>query len=62
MVQLFGDMGEYEVGKIIIPRMPDCDGAISVTGDSMYPLLKSGDIVAYKEVQDIQNIHFGDII
>ncbi len=61
VVQLFGDMGEYEVGKIIIPRMPDCDGAVSVTGDSMYPLLKSGDIVAYKEVHDIQNIHFGDM-
>lgn len=38
-----------------IPNLPKCDGAIYVTGDSMYPLLKSGDIVAYKEVKDILN-------
>ena len=27
---------------ITIPNLPKCDGAIYVTGDSMYPLLKSG--------------------
>lgn len=36
-----------------IPDLPPCDGAIYVRGDSMYPLLKSGDIVLYKEVQHI---------
>ena len=40
---------------ISIPRLPKCDGAVYVTGDSMYPLLKSGDIVLYKEVSDIKN-------
>ncbi|MFV0398810.1 MAG: S24 family peptidase [Bacteroidales bacterium] len=39
---------------IVIPRAPRCDGAIYVLGDSMYPLLKSGDIVMYSEITDIQ--------
>ena len=43
---------------ISIPHLPKCDGAIYVTGDSMYPLLKSGDIVLYKEVNDITNSIF----
>lgn len=61
VVQLFDDDPEYEVGKIIIPRMPKCDGAMSVTGDSMYPLLKNGDIVAYSLIHDLHNIHYGDM-
>jgi phage repressor protein C with HTH and peptisase S24 domain len=40
---------------ISIPNLPKCDGAIYITGDSMYPLLKSGDIVAYKRIKDITN-------
>lgn len=38
------------IDYISIPNLPKCDGAIYVTGDSMYPLLKSGDIVMYKEL------------
>ncbi len=45
---------------IKIPNIPKCDGAISVTGDSMYPLLKSGDIVLYKQVA-IDDIFFGEM-
>lgn len=45
---------------IKIPNLPKCDGAISVTGDSMYPLLKSGDIILYKET-DFENIFFGEM-
>ena len=45
---------------IRIPNLPKCDGAISVTGDSMYPLLKSGDIILYRET-DLQNIFFGEM-
>lgn len=40
---------------ISIPNLPKCDGAIYITGDSMYPLLKSGDIVVYKRIKDIIN-------
>lgn len=47
---------------ISIPHLPKCDGAIYVTGDSMYPLLKSGDIVLYKEVNDMVNgIFWGEM-
>lgn len=45
---------------IKIPNLPKCDGAISVTGDSMYPLLKSGDIILFKETE-FENIFFGEM-
>ena len=50
------------LGKISIPNIPKCDGAVYVKGDSMYPLLKSGDIKAYKEVPvEIQHIFYGEM-
>ena len=49
------------VDYIHIPNLPRCDGAIYVVGDSMYPLLKSGDIVLYKQVSGIENIFWGDM-
>lgn len=50
------------LGQISIPNIPKCDGAVYVKGDSMYPLLKSGDIVAYKEIPvDLQHIFFGEM-
>lgn len=58
IVPVFNDKSLKPVDHISIPHMPKCDGAVYVTGDSMYPLLKSGDIVLYKEVQDIKNSIF----
>ena len=50
------------IDYISIPRLPKCDGAVYITGDSMYPLLKSGDIILYKEIQDIKNeIFWGEM-
>lgn len=46
---------------IHIPNLPKCDGAIYIVGDSMYPLLKSGDIVLYKQISDISDIFWGDM-
>lgn len=46
---------------IKIPNLPKCDGAIHITGDSMYPLLKSGDIALYRVVQDKENIIWGEM-
>lgn len=47
---------------INIPNLPKSDGAIYVKGDSMYPLLKSGDIVIYKQVNNtIDNIFWGEM-
>lgn len=45
---------------IKIPNLPKCDGAIYVTGDSMYSLLKSGDIILYKETT-VSDIFFGEM-
>lgn len=53
---------EKPVDFISIPNLPKCDGAIYVTGDSMYPLLKSGDIVMYKEIKEIKDgIFWGEM-
>ena len=63
VVDLFGG-GEKQipVDYIRIPKLPKCDGALYVTGDSMYPLLKSGDIVMYKEIYNIEhNIVWGEM-
>lgn len=43
------------IDHLYIPNAPKCDGAIYAFGDSMYPLIKSGDLVAYKIIKDIKN-------
>lgn len=59
---LFASRNQNILGKLSIPDMPKCDGAVFVTGDSMYPLLKSGDIIAYKILHDWANhIIFGEM-
>lgn len=56
LVALFNETArQVPVSHLQIPDLPPCDGAIYVRGDSMYPLLKSGDIVLYKEVRNISN-------
>ncbi|QQV91537.1 transcriptional regulator [Winogradskyella phage Peternella_1] len=56
LVNLFQNNSDQRpIDTIRIPNLPKCDGALYVTGDSMYPLLKSGDIVAYKKIEDFQN-------
>jgi phage repressor protein C with HTH and peptisase S24 domain len=63
IVTLFKDIRSNEaIEKIHIPNLPKCDGAVYVTGDSMYPLLKSGDIVMYKKIEDVNNnIFWGEM-
>ena len=57
LVPLFSDRTQTKpVNFIHIPNLPKCDGAIYIVGDSMYPLLKSGDIVLYKQLHDIDDI------
>jgi len=57
---LFANGGD-KLGYLSIPNMPKCDGAVRVSGDSMYPLLKSGDLIAYRVVNDIASINYGEI-
>ncbi len=62
LVPLFTDSSRSKpVNYIHIPNLPKCDGAIYVAGDSMYPLLKSGDIVLYKQLSDLGDIFWGDM-
>lgn len=50
------------IDHITIPNLPKCDGAIYVSGDSMYPLLKSGDIIMYKTVEnELASIFWGEM-
>lgn len=57
---LFADGGEV-IGNISVPDMPLCDGAVNVVGDSMYPLLKPGDIIAYKILNSLNLLIYGEI-
>ncbi|WP_274957760.1 S24 family peptidase [Millionella massiliensis] len=63
LVTLFADQNHRTpISHIQIPDLPPCDGAVYVRGDSMYPLLKSGDIVLYKEIPNgSQGILWGEM-
>ena len=59
---LFDNKRNNIIDTIKIPKLPKCDGAIHIVGDSMYPLLKSGDIILYKEISpSIENIIYGEM-
>jgi len=61
LTKLFSN-SENILDFIRVPNLPKCDGAVHISGDSMYPLLKSGDIVMYKQVHDIINgIFWGEM-
>jgi len=55
-----GTSNDAILDRIRVPGVASCDGAIYITGDSMYPLLKSGDMILYKEI-DINRIFWGEI-
>lgn len=62
LVPLFNDTTNYEpISTLRIPNIGKADGALYVTGDSMYPILKSGDIVVYKQVYDKRCVVWGEI-
>jgi len=59
---LFDNTKQNIIDSIKIPNLPKCDGAIHIVGDSMYPLLKSGDIILYKQMPlDIENLLYGEM-
>ena len=61
LIELFGEHKNV-LDYIVIPNLPKSDGAIYVKGDSMYPLLKSGDIAIYKQIHDMmEGIRFGEM-
>ncbi len=59
---LTGVEDQTPIDYITIPNIPKCDGAVYVVGDSMYPLLKSGDIIMYKTITDFKNdVYWGEM-
>ena len=41
--------------------MPAADGALHVTGDSMFPVIQPGDIIAYRVLHDLMSVTYGEI-
>ena len=61
LVKLF-EGNENIIDYLSIPNLPKSDGALYIKGDSMYPLLKSGDIVIYKRINNIEDgIFYGEM-
>jgi len=58
---LFTEKNQNILGTIRLPNISKCDGALYVTGDSMEPIIKSGDIVCYKEINDVSSIIYGNM-
>lgn len=62
VVAIFDQLaGTEPIAYLEIPNLPQCDGAVYMVGDSMYPLLKSGDIVIYKVLNNLNNILWGEM-
>jgi len=49
------------IDTIKIPHITKSDGAVFIIGDSMYPLLKSGDIAIYKRIHNLNYLNYGDV-
>jgi len=59
---LYHDLSSAVSDYITIPNLPPVDGAIYARGDSMAPLIASGDIVVFKKVElHPDNIIWGSI-
>jgi phage repressor protein C with HTH and peptisase S24 domain len=58
---VFADEREEPEYFISIPAFKDCDFAVPIYGDSMYPKIKNGHIVAVKEVKNKAVILYGEI-
>lgn len=59
---ILNDPNLKPIDHLRIPNLPSVDGALYVRGDSMSPLLKSGDIVMYKKKElSVDSILWGEI-
>lgn len=50
IMAIFNDLNITPEDYLRVPNLPPVDGAIYVRGESMTPLLKSGDIIIYKKL------------
>ena len=49
----------YVTGYAEIPNLGDSDAIIKISGDSMYPRYKAGDLIAIKRIHDFGVIQYG---
>lgn len=62
IMAIFNDISINPTDYLRIPNLPSVDGAIYVCGESMMPLLKSGDIVIFKKLSlSMDSILWGQI-
>lgn len=61
ILSTFCDQAIIPESHLQIPNLTKVDGAVYVTGDSMYPILKSGDIVIFQQIHNIDYIVYGNI-
>ena len=56
------DSRQSPLGYVQVPDLPHCDGALYIRGDSMYPVLVSGDIILFKFINDFDcGIFWGEL-
>lgn len=61
-LQATDSTADYVIGTVRVPNVPRCDGATYVRGDSMFPLLQSGDLIGFKKMPvSPESIFFGDV-
>lgn len=62
LLAIFNEANITPEDYLRIPNIPPVDGAIYVRGESMAPLLKSGDIIIYKKLElSLDSILWGQI-
>lgn len=62
LMAIFNDVQANPEDYLRVPNLPPVDGAIYVRGDSMTPLLKSGDIIIYKKLAlSLDSVLWGQI-
>ena len=52
---------ENIVGYVNLPNIPEGCRIVSVSGDSMQPVIRSGDFIAVRELSNLQQIFWGQI-
>jgi len=61
-IPIFSYKGPHRCqGYLSIPNIMPCDGAGYVKTDSMYPIIKPGDIVCYKTANNTNQIYWGEM-
>jgi phage repressor protein C with HTH and peptisase S24 domain len=61
-VTLFDDNKEIAHDYLSFRPFNDCEFAVNVRGDSMYPKYKSGDVIACKEMKDWKSfVQYGEV-